>query len=57
MIERLQPEPHVHLAVQRGRGGEVLAGLLARAGAPAELAEAEVAAGDEWAHAELGGEC
>ena len=51
----LQPEPHVHLAVHRRRGGEVLLGLLALARAPVELAEAEVAVGDEGAHAEFGG--
>ena len=35
------------------RGGEVLLGLLALVHAPVELAEAEVAVGDEGAHAEL----
>ena len=52
----LQPEPHVHLAVHRRRGGEVLLRLLALARAPVELAEAEVAVGDEGAHPELLGE-
>ncbi len=51
----LQIELHVHLAVHRGGGGEVLTGLLALARAPVELAEAEVAVGDERAHAELFG--
>jgi len=35
----------------------VLLGLLALARAPVELAEAEVAVGDERAHAELRGDC
>src|SRR6266508_2529632 len=52
----LQPVRHAHLAVHRRRGGEVLLRLLALARAPVELAEAEVAVGDERAHAELGGE-
>ena len=52
----LQPEAHAHVAVHRRRGGEVLAGLLALARAPVELAEAEVAVGDERAHLELLGE-
>src|SRR2546422_8502765 len=52
----LQPEPHVHLAVHRRRGGQMLLRLLALAGAPEELGEAEVAVGDEGAHAELAGE-
>src|SRR5215470_4356446 len=47
----LQPEPHVHLAVHRRRGREVLLCLLALARALVELAEAEVAVGDEGAHA------
>src|SRR5205823_14570121 len=50
-LRLLQPEPHVHLAVHRRSGGEVLAGLLLLARAPTELAEAEVAVGDEGAHA------
>src|SRR5437899_7720207 len=48
----LQPETHVHLAVHRRRGGEVLVGLFPLAPVPIELAEAEVAVGDEGAHAE-----
>ena len=52
----LQPEPHVHLAVHRRRRGQVFPGLLALVRAVAELAEAEVAVGDEGAHAELLGE-
>jgi hypothetical protein len=46
-LRLLQPEPHVHLAVHRRREGEVLAGLFLIARAPGELAEAEVAVGDE----------
>src|SRR5262249_34943533 len=44
------------LAVHHRRGGEMLLRLLAVARAPVELAEAEVAVGDEQAHAELAGE-
>src|SRR5262247_2269516 len=47
----LQPEPHVHLAVHRRCSGEVLTRLLALVGARAQLPEAEVAVGDERAHA------
>src|SRR5215471_18967805 len=50
-LRLLQPEPHVHLAVHRRRGGEVFLCQLAFACAPIELAEAEVAVGDEGAHA------
>src|SRR5262245_39157124 len=52
----LQPESHVHLAVHRRRGGEMLLCLLALARAPVELAEAEVGVGDEGAHATLRGQ-
>jgi len=52
----LQPELDAHLAEHRRRGGEVLVGPLAIARAPEELAEAEVAAGDEGAHAARLGE-
>src|SRR4029450_7273713 len=55
-LRLLQPVRHVHLAIHRGRGGEVLPRLLALARAPVELAEAEVAVGHGGAHAELGGE-
>src|SRR5262249_21256727 len=48
----LQIEPHVHLAVHRRRLGEMLPCLLTLARAPVELAEAEVAVGDEGAHLE-----
>src|SRR5262245_4110148 len=49
-------EAHVHLAVHRRSDGEVLVRLLPLSRAPEELAEAEVAVGDERAHAELAGE-
>src|SRR5262249_42543602 len=52
----LQPEPHLHLAVHRRRGGEVLVRVLPLARAPVELAEAEVAVGNEGAHAARLGE-
>jgi hypothetical protein len=55
-LDLLQPVRHAHLAVHRRRGGEVLPGLLALVRAVVELAEAEVAVGDEGAHAELVGE-
>src|SRR6266849_3309321 len=55
-LRLLQPEPHVHLAVHRGRDGEVLLCFLPLARAPGELTEAEVAVGDERAHAQLVGE-
>src|SRR5438552_6187374 len=47
---------HLHLTVHRRRRAEMLMRLLALARAPGELAEAEVAVGDERAHAELAGE-
>src|SRR5262249_45229740 len=50
-LRLLQPVRHPHLAVHRRRGGEVLVCLLTLARAPVELAEAEVAVGDEGAHA------
>ena len=55
-LRLLQPKPHTHLAVHGGRRRGVFLRLLARARASAELAEAEVAVGDERAHAEAGGE-
>src|SRR5438094_5403391 len=55
-LRLLQPEPHVHLAVHRGCGGEVLLRLLALARAPIELAKAEVAVGDERTHGESFGQ-
>jgi hypothetical protein len=56
-LRLLQPEPHVHLAVHRRGGGEVLLGRLMVAGPPVELAEAEVAVGEKRAHPELVGQC
>src|SRR5215470_16020835 len=56
-LRLLQPVRHPHLAVHRRRGGEVLLRLLALARAPVELAEAEVAVGDEGAHGAGLGEC
>src|SRR5262245_48478225 len=56
-VRLLKVEAHVHLAVHRRRGGEVLPRLLVLARAPVELAEAEVAVGDERAHAAGFGEC
>jgi len=50
------PEPHVHLAVHRRRGGQVLSGLLQLARAPKEPGETEVATGDEGVHLQLLGE-
>jgi hypothetical protein len=41
-VRLLQPVRHLHLAVHRRRGGEVLLCLLALARAPGEFAEAEV---------------
>src|SRR5215467_13931244 len=56
-LRPLQPEPHVHLAVHRRRGGEVLTGSVAPPGAPVELPEAEVAVGEERVHPQLAGKC
>src|SRR5437867_1134071 len=56
-LRLLQPELHVHLAVHRHRGSEVLVSLLTLPDTPVERAEAKVAVGDERAHAEVGGEC
>src|SRR2546428_130320 len=56
LLRLLQPGPHVHRAVHRRGGRAVFAGVLPLACAPVELAEAEVAVGDERAHAELVGE-
>src|SRR5215831_5916418 len=55
-LRLLQPVRHPHLTVHRRRGGEVLARLLALARARAQLPEAEVAVGDERAHAARLGE-
>src|SRR5215467_13446873 len=55
-LRLLEPEAHVHLAVHRRREGEVLLRLLTLARACEQLAEAEVAVGDERAHAARLGE-
>jgi hypothetical protein len=44
----LEPELHVHLAVHRRCGREMLLRLLPSARAPVELAEAEVVGGGAW---------
>src|SRR5262245_18825823 len=51
-LRQLQPEAHIHLAVQRDRGSEVLARLPLLAGAPTDLAEAEMAVAAQWTHTE-----
>src|SRR5262245_33569610 len=55
-LRLLQPVRHPHLAVHRPRGSEMPLRLFALARALVELAEAEMAVGDEGAHAELAGE-
>src|SRR5262245_38172010 len=52
----LQPVRHLHLAVHPYRRSEMLLRQLALARAPVELAEAEVAVGDEGTHAEVAGQ-
>ena len=54
-LRLFQPEAHVHLAIHRGGGGQVLLRLCVVASPAVELAETEVAVGDERAHAEVGG--
>src|SRR5262245_4842040 len=49
----LSTDAHVHLAIHRHGGLEVLGGLHAIAGAPAQLAEAEAGVRGERAHPEL----
>src|SRR5713226_6413022 len=56
-LRLLQPVPHVHLAVHRRRGEQLLPDLLGFARAPIEFAEAVVTMGNERAHTELRGEC
>src|SRR5215831_2954397 len=48
-----EPEAHVHLAVHRPCGGEVLPGRVALAPMLLELSQTEVAVSFEGAHAEL----
>src|ERR1700675_3774348 len=50
-LHLFEPEAHVHLAVHRCCGSEVLPRLIAPARAPVELPKAEMAVGDEGAHA------
>src|SRR6266851_6076821 len=52
-LRLLHPVRHPHLAVHRRRGGEMLTRVIPLVCSPVELAEAEVAVGDERAHAEL----
>src|SRR5437879_7037849 len=52
----LQPGTHVHRAVHRRGGREVFSGFLTLAQPSVELPEAEVAVGDERAHAQFVGE-
>src|SRR2546426_3749387 len=49
-LRLLQPEPHVHLAVQRSSGHEMLLGFSRSTRLSAELAEATMAVGGERAH-------
>jgi hypothetical protein len=46
-----EPEAHVHVAVHRGRGGVMVFCILGFAGAAMDLAETEMAVGDQRAHA------
>src|SRR3990170_701462 len=49
-------QAHVHLAVHRCRRRQMLSGLLQVVGLPEELAEVEVAVGNERTHAEIAGQ-
>ncbi len=51
IVELREPEVHAHRAVHRRRGREVLGSLFALARPPVQLAQAEVAVGDERTHA------
>ena len=53
----IEPGAHFQIAVHRRRCGEILASMLCLADAAVELAQAEVALGDERAHAVQLGEC
>src|SRR5580698_6771449 len=46
-----EPETHVHVAVHRGCGGVMVLCIAGFAGAAMDLAETEVAVGDQRAHA------
>jgi hypothetical protein len=52
-LRLLQPEHHVHLAVHRLGGRQVLLRPRIGSGSPIERAEAKVAMGRQWAHAEI----
>lgn len=57
-LDLLQPESRVHVVADRGRCGEMLAGLLALTRTTAvDLAEADAALGGERAHAKVASEC
>jgi hypothetical protein len=51
----LQPVPHLHFAVHRDCGIEVLQGFPATARAATEFPESKMTVGDEWLHPELAG--
>ena len=51
-----QPEGHLHGAVQRNGGGQSGAGLLSPTYGGIQGAEAEMAVGLQWAHAEFLGQ-
>src|SRR5262245_6671125 len=55
-LRLLQPEAHVHLAVHRRGGGEMLAGLRSFPPSPVELTEPKMAVRDERTHLEFVGE-
>ena len=55
-LRLLLPEVHAHLPIHRRRGRQMLARLSEVAGPASQPSEAEVAVGDEGAHAKLLGE-
>src|SRR5712692_8290558 len=55
-LRPIQPEAHVHLAVHRCRRRQMLSGLPMPVGLQEELAQVEVAMGDERTHAEVAGQ-
>jgi hypothetical protein len=52
-LRLLQPEAHIHLAIHRGAGAEVISGLRPVTHSPVQLAKAEIAMSYERAHAEF----
>src|SRR5215813_8614657 len=56
LLRFFQPEPHVHLAVHRHAGREMLMRLLTLCSAQIELGKADVAVGGERTHARILGE-